>query len=101
MGKIKILSASKGKGKTTELVKLSNEKWLYIICRDRQRVDNIVSVANSLGLDIPYPITLRELPLNSRFIDSVLIDDLEDVIESLIGKRIELSTTSCKIEEIV
>ena len=58
---MKIIRADKGKGKTTELVKISNREWKYIVCRDTQRVDVIVETANKLGLDIPFPITIKEL----------------------------------------
>ncbi|ACD24501.1 replicase [Clostridium botulinum] len=97
---MKIIRANRGKGKTTELVKHSNKEWKYIICKDRQRVELIVKTSQKLGLDIPFPITVAELPLRSPFIKSVLIDDIEDVLQYLIGKKIDYITTSCDIEII-
>lgn len=94
---MKIIAGGRSSGKTTELVKISNKEWKYIICSDKSRVDNIVRTAEKLGLDIPFPITVDELPLNSRFIKSVLIDDIEDVLELIIRKNIDFSTTSCEI----
>lgn len=95
---MKIIRADRGEGKTTELVKISNREWKYIVCKDTQRVDVIVETANKLGLDIPYPITVRELPLsNGSFIKSVLIDDIEDVLPLLIGRKVDVVTTSCEI----
>lgn len=98
---MKILRANRGKGKTTELVKKSNEEWKYIICKDRQRVKVIIKTVENLRLDIPFPITVEELPLRSPYIKSVLIDDIEDVIEHIIRKRIDFATTSCGIEELI
>nr|WP_302596961.1 hypothetical protein [uncultured Cellulosilyticum sp.] len=50
-----------------------------------------------MKIDIPYPITVNELPVRSRFIEEVLIDDIEDVLYRIIGKHIATATTSCKI----
>ena len=71
---MKIIRADRGQGKTTKLVKMSNREWKYIVCKDIQRVDVIIDIANKLGLDIPYPITIRELPISQgSYIKSVLI----------------------------
>ena len=91
---MKIINLDRGQGKTTELVKISNKEWKYIVCKDQQRLDIIMDVAERLGLDIPFPITIKELPLKSRFIESVLIDDIEDVLSTLIGKQVDVITTS-------
>lgn len=76
-------------GKTTELIKMSNKEWLYIICCNKQRVEHISKMAQNMGLDIPYPISLGELPLRSPYIKKVLIDDADDVLTYLIGKEIK------------
>lgn len=98
---MEILRLNKGEGKTTELIKLSNESWTYILCRDTQRVDNIVKRAGELNIDIPYPITIRELPLSSGSrINSLLIDDVEDVLEALLRKKVDMVTTSSEVIDI-
>lgn len=79
-----ILVGNRRSGKTSELIRLSHDKWQYIVCKDGQRVDNIVRLADKMNLDIPYPITIRELPLRSKYIKSVLVDDLEDVLKTAI-----------------
>ena len=94
---MKILNLDRRKGKTTELIKLSNEKWLYIICLDRQRAEHISNMAMDMKLDIPFPITMRELPLRSNFIKEVLIDDMEDILSCLIQKPVLYATTSCEV----
>ena len=99
---MKIIRADRGQGKTTKLVKMSNKEWKYIVCKDTQRVDVIVDVATKLGLDIPYPITIRELPISQgSYIKSVLIDDIEDVLQYIIGRRVDYATTSCEIEKLL
>lgn len=98
---MKILRADRGQGKTTELVKMSNKEWKYIVCRDTQRVDVIVEIANKLGLDIPYPITIKELPISQgSYIKNVLIDDIEDVLKYIVGREIDYATTSCEVEKL-
>lgn len=98
---MRIIRANRGGGKTTELVKESNREWKYIVCKDQQRLDVIMETANHLGLDIPFPITVRELLISSRsFIKTVLIDDFEDILPMFIGRSVDTVTTSCDIEEI-
>lgn len=96
---MKIVRMNRRTGKSTELIKLSNEKWYYIICTTRQRAEYLVNQAEKIGLDIPFPITVAELPLKSSYIRGVIIDDVDDVLQMLIGKPpIVQSITSCEVE---
>lgn len=95
-----ILKKDRRKGKTTRLVQIANKEWKYIICRDEQRVKAIMETAKKLNLDIPYPVIVKELPLRSVHIDSVLVDDIEDVLEYIIRKPIDFATTSSNIDII-
>lgn len=94
---MEILYGERGSGKTTELIRMSNERWIYIVCVNRQRVDNIVKMAEKMGLEIPYPICIAELPLKSPHIKEILIDDLEDLLWCITGKKINTVTTSSDI----
>lgn len=80
-------------GKTTELIKLSNARHLYIVCKDEFRAHHISKMAMEMELDIPYPIVARELPLRAH-IKEVLVDDAEDVLAMLIGRPIVMMTSS-------
>lgn len=96
---MKILRMDRRKGKSTELIKLSNENWYYILCLDRRRALYLVEQARRMGLDIPFPITVDELPLNSPYIRGLLIDDVDHVLQKLIGiPNIVQCTTSCEVE---
>lgn len=69
-------------GKTEELIKLSAEKWHYIVCRNMVNADLIANRAKKLGLVIPNPITLVEFingNFNRRGIKGFLIDNGEDI----------------------
>ena len=94
---MKILRLDRGQGKTTELIKQSSKEWKYIICLNRDRAMLIVKTAEKLGLDIPFPITVGELPIKGRYIKEILIDDFESVLQALIGAKVDIATTSCEI----
>jgi hypothetical protein len=81
-------------GKTTELIKLASVKHLYIVCASRERVRYVAQLAKELELDIPFPVSVEELPLKSGYIKEVLVDDMEDVLSYFIRKPIEAATTS-------
>lgn len=87
-------------GKTTELIQKANKDWLYILCADRGRVQNILKVARSMNLDIPLPFTVSELPLKGPHIKGVLIDDIEDVLFQLIGKPVIMASTRLEMKEL-
>lgn len=95
---MKIRRRDRRSGKTTELIKESHDKWLYIVCADSKRAEDISTLAMALDMDIPYPITLNELPIRSHFIKKVLVDDVEDILRYIIGKPIETCTTSCEVD---
>lgn len=76
--------------KTTELVKISAETWKYIVCLDRQRLQNIVKVAEGLKLSIPFPITLDEIKkggLNGGSVgrDWVIVDDYDIIVKYIVN----------------
>ena len=83
-----LIIGGRGSGKTLELIKMSAERNIYIVCADRQRALNIAAMARELGYQIPFPITLMELPIHSRFIQEVFVDDVDVVLERIIGRRV-------------
>lgn len=87
-------------GKTTELVKRSHAEHLYIVCVDHGRVLNILRIAKELELDIPYPITVNELPIQSRYVHKVLVDDIEEVLGRIIGADIIMASTNKQLVEM-
>lgn len=93
----KFLIRKRGDNKTTDLIKESAKEGLYIICSDRNRVNNIVRQAHDLGYDIPFPIALEEIllsrghgrkPIGQPYELSkgkVLVDDVDDIMQRLVG----------------
>jgi hypothetical protein len=88
-------------GKTVELIKQSNREWKYIVCADENRALMIMKTAKWLKLDIPFPITVRELPIRTQHIKSVLLDDVEAVLWQMIRKDIDIATTRCEVEKLI
>jgi hypothetical protein len=95
-----IIGGKRACGKTTELIKVANKKHLYIICADRNRVHFISQLAKQMKLDIPFPISVEELPLRSTHIKEVLVDDMEDVLHQLIRKPVLITSTSLPFEPL-
>lgn len=87
-------------GKTTELIKKASEEHLYIVCADRNRLRVIINMAKQMERDIPFPITVDELPLRSPYIKEVLVDDVEDVLSRLIRKPILMASTSMELKQL-
>lgn len=95
-----MIGGRRGCGKTKQLIEMSNKNHTYIVCADQNRLKYIASMARKMGLDIPFPITANELPLRSRYIEEVLVDDVEDVLSVLIGKRVKVASTSMEFNKL-
>ena len=91
----KIILKPRQTGRTTELIKMAAEHNLYIVTTDRNRALFIDKMAKDLGLKIPFPITVRELPIHPvmrhgcSFVNEVLVDDADQVLECLVGTKIK------------
>ena len=97
-----IIIGGRGSGRTTELIKLSAENNIYIVCLNRSRALNIAAMAREMGLTIPFPITVAELPIkrNSSWINEVYVDDADQVLESMIGVHISNITIEGNVENL-
>lgn len=95
---MKCIGGARACGKTTALIEQANKEWLYIVCADRHRAHHIATLAKHLEFDIPFPVTVAELPLKSHHIKEVLVDDAETVLDRLIGKTVITMTTSLQME---
>lgn len=76
----------RGKGKTTELIKISAETGCYIVCRSPSEASRIQLTATQIGLRIPFPITYEEFITGQYFgkgIKGFLIDDLDKLINEI------------------
>lgn len=82
-----IIYKSRGKGKTTELIKMSAEKNLYILVADKNRQREVFNLARDLNLNILFPITVEDYfrsdKLRGCFINTILIDDADYVLQQI------------------
>lgn len=96
----KVIGGGRKCGKTTELIKKASKEGLYILCPNKNMARIIFKQAKDMGLNIPHPITVEDLPLRSVHIDEVLIDEVEIVLQKLIGKRVAGMSTTMPMEEL-
>lgn len=92
---MEILLQPRRSWKTTHLVRMSAATWKYILTTDRRRADNIMKIAESLWLSIPFPIVLSELPKgqwSSIARDGIYIDDADEVLQQMIRVPIDTIT---------
>lgn len=75
----KIIKAS-GEGKTTDLIKMADNKKYYIVCPNMRQAGFIQEQAKSLACDILFPLTYSEFinkAYQPRNIDGFLIDNAD------------------------
>jgi len=82
----------KGLGKTKALIAMSHETGKRILVVNEERKRNVIRMAEDV--DIPTPITLGEFKMMSRIeqLGGVLVDDADDVLEALLGCKIDAIT---------
>ena len=93
---MKIIRMDRGKGKTTELIKLSAKTGIPIVCATVQQVDTILAKAERMGLAIVQPIPVNKL--KDYEVSKVYVDDMEYVLSTLLKSKVEIATVSCDIE---
>ena len=84
-----IINLSRGGGKTTTLVYVSAMGGVPILCFSKSHANYIKYVANTLGLEIPEPLTcctndVKEL--GNLGVTKILIDDAEVTVPALINE---------------
>lgn len=94
---MKIIRNGRGKGKTSELIRQSARDGKYILCMNKARAHYIYEVAIEMNLNIPYPITIADLPLRG-FKGHILVDDIDYILSELIGAKVDVATTSEPID---
>ena len=83
---MKIICGKRGKGKTSELIKLCYKNNLipnnltYILCPTRNDCIYISELARNLNLNIPFPVSINEFIRSTwagTFIKNFLVDDID------------------------
>lgn len=84
MERMTIIVGSRGSGKTSELIKISNQTGHPILVKDHKRKKYVEQVAIKIGYPILPPIVWGVVP-DGRYYGSniakVLVDDADELIE--------------------
>ena len=84
---MKILQLERGKGKTTALIYTSAMTRYPIVVLTCAEVEMVQNMANSLGIDIPQPITLKTYMTYGKHYgnDGILIDNLDIMLPKILN----------------
>jgi hypothetical protein len=83
-----LILGSRRSGKTLELIKRSARDGIYILTTTKQRAGELFRYAQSIGFDIPFPVTLEDFH-RTRFHgscierDGLYIDQADDIIHQM------------------
>ena len=85
---MKIINLGRGEGKTTRLIYASEFNNVPILCATSMQKEHIQRKAYEYGLEIPKPITVRDIVTNRcvrQFDNGVLVDEAPFVLEVLLS----------------
>lgn len=88
----KIIKLGRGKGKTTEAIKLASKGFHYIVCCDSRQAHSVHGQAREMGLDIPLPITFDTFSrgdFHAPGIKGFIIDDIDWLFNQWLGRRLK------------
>ena len=104
---MKLIYRKRGRGKTLKLIQKCVEmnkepnNLTYILVADRKSSLWLSSFAKRKNYNIPFPLTLAEVPIRScgTFIRNILVDDVEDILRAITGNRFNISMITMTKEE--
>lgn len=86
---MEIIYKGRQQGKTAELIKRSAKTGAYIVVPSRNHALNVVRQAQEMGYEnMPFPITIEEViryGFRGTYIKKVLVDDVDLIIQQLLG----------------
>lgn len=97
---MEVYAKPRQRGKTTDLIKLAAEEFLYIVCIDRAEAYRVAQAAEEMELDIPFPLTWGEF-INHQYYDpgvrGFVIDNLDLCIQQ--GSTAPIRAVSLTVPE--
>ena len=83
---MKVIYLPRGKGKTTELIKMAAKENNYIVCISQAHCRVLFNQAQSMELDIPFPITFSEFinhEYHGKGINGFMIDNADMLLQQM------------------
>ena len=83
---MKIIIGGRQTGKTTQLIKEAADRDGFIVTWSRDRAAQIFKMADDLGVNIRYPISIHDLMrcgLRGSYITTLYIDDAERMLSQI------------------
>lgn len=86
---MKFILGGPGSGKTKELLRLSAENSVPILCESAQRKERLLVKAMQYGYLIPVPIVFNEVQESDK---TVYIDDIERLLSAMFSCKVDTVT---------
>ena len=86
---MKYILGAPGSGKTKEILKLSEENRIPILCESAARKERLLQRAMQYGFVIPVPIVFSEVTAKDKV---VYIDDIERLLQAMLGVKVDIVT---------
>lgn len=83
-----IIIKDRGHGKTTELIRMSAETGIPIVCYTRGTLEAIKLRAKDMNLVIPEPMELTQFRFMRYKPEKVYIDDFDYILDELMGTEV-------------
>lgn len=101
---MKIIVGGRASGKTTKLIQESAETGCRILTFNKETAKEIFWQAQSLGYDIPMPLSVKDLERIDLYPETkaeikkqgIIIDDLEPILSALCGCTVHSATYGCE-----
>lgn len=92
---MKVIALPKGEGKTTELIKIASDGFYYMVVHSGDEAARVQKMAQSMGLDIPFPLTYNEFinkGYNRTGIRGFVIDNVDMLLQYISSVPIQAIT---------
>ncbi len=86
---MKYILGAPGSGKTKEILRLSEENRIPILCESQARKERLLERAMQYGYVVPVPIVFSELTNKDKV---VYIDDIERLLTAMFGVKVDTLT---------
>ena len=94
---MKLIVGSPGSGKTREILKLSEENNIPILCESADRVTRLMIKAQGYGFKIPTPVVYDEVKES----ESVYVDDVSRLLKAMLPCKVDIITYNSEEKEDV